>query len=129
MGVGAKVGAKGVGTLKAVAGASTGGEAFAGIVGGTEGGRASGEADVVDWGSRLRRRVARVLSCVTSLGERGASGVPVVGLRRAWMISLAPARMRSVEVAMGIGTRLGNQERVSVMRSRCEDQTHTRKQR
>jgi hypothetical protein len=63
---------------------------------------------------------------VTWLSVRGARGEPGGGLFRAVVMSLRPARMRSLEEARGMVTCVGNNETVSTMRSVRKSHGQTR---
>jgi hypothetical protein len=99
-----------------------GGAAGVGSVcsGGTLGGSATGVGSACGIGveRRLVRTSARVLSVFVSLSVSGASGEPAEGCWRAWTMSLAPAITKSIDDARGMITCIGNQSRVSQVRSR-----------
>jgi hypothetical protein len=73
-------------------------------------GAASGAMDAM-W--RLLRMTESCWRTSTSLSMRGGRGELLDGLLRAWMMSLAPAMMRSTDEARGMVTLDGNQVRVS----------------
>ena len=96
-------GEAGLGTLRAGAGG----------LGGTGTG-SSGEGTSV---ARPVSKVVRSLRTATWLSAMGARGEPTEGLAIALVMSVSPARMRSLDEAMGMVTFVGNQEIVSQMRS------------
>ena len=89
------------------------------------------------WGSTLRggslftglvmlvKRIVKSCNAWTWLSVHGAMGELAVGFVNAWTISWMPVMTRSVEEAKGIWTFVGNQERVSQMRSLHVSQIHT----
>ena len=113
MGIGAMMASAGIRTGSTLRGDGVGGVATRRGGTGTETGPRSGLGVAI----RPVMSSDRSFNVLTWLSVIGSIGEPGVGLRRASRISGTPARMRSLEEAMGIDTFLvGNQDRVSQMR-------------
>ena len=67
----------------------------------------------------------RIFNVATWLSVSGSRGDPGVGFRMASRISWIPARMRSLEDAIGMDTFVGNQESVSHVRMERVSQIQT----
>ena len=77
------------------------------------------------FGTRLVSSSVRICRVATWLSVSGSSGDPCDGFFRAERMSWIPARIRSLEDARGMVTLVGNQAKVSQMRSCRVSQIHT----